>query len=293
MMFRPVTESEGAMTFDAEQYRDAQRQGWDASAQGWKNWWEKIEQGAQVVSDRLVSVAGVAPGNRVLDVASGIGEPAVTAARAVKSGGSVVATDISPGMLDIARERAAREGLRNITFVETDESLDGVADSFDAVLSRWGVMFLPDIDGFLGRVHDLLVPGGRFAAAVWGPPERAPMLAASFGTAARVLGTPSPPPGSPGVFRFADTTPLVEALEKAGFSDARAEELTVTLSFDSADEFVRFIGDVAAPLNAMIAEQPEKKDQVWSAIKDAVRAFESDKGVGLPNVAPVVSATRP
>ena len=96
--------------FDPAQYKSGQRRDWDNAASGWKRWWPTIETGAQVVSDRLVELAQVEPGHCVLDIATGIGEPAVTAARRVGASGRVTATDQSMDMLDIARERASDLG---------------------------------------------------------------------------------------------------------------------------------------------------------------------------------------
>jgi cyclopropane fatty-acyl-phospholipid synthase-like methyltransferase len=103
---------------DPEQYKTQQRQGWGSVAEGWREHWAIFERGAQPLSDHMVSLAGIARGQRVLDVATGIGEPAVTAARAVGPSGLVVATDLAPQMLGIARERARALGLANITFLE-------------------------------------------------------------------------------------------------------------------------------------------------------------------------------
>ena len=101
-----------------------QKAAWDDSAEGWKRWWPTFERAAQMVNDRLVELAGVRAGNRVLDIATGSGEPALTAARAVGQSGRVVAVDMSPGMLAIARERIDAAGLTNVELVESDaESL--------------------------------------------------------------------------------------------------------------------------------------------------------------------------
>src|SRR5216683_8419490 len=109
---------------DAHGQKGDQKRDWDAAAAGWQKWWPVFEQAAQHVSDRLVELAGVKPGARVLDIATGNGEPAVTAARKVGAAGRVIATDQSAGMLAIARERAAALGLTNIDFHESDaESL--------------------------------------------------------------------------------------------------------------------------------------------------------------------------
>src|SRR5215813_2863994 len=118
--------------FDPVQYKSGQRHVWDQVAAGWKKWWPTLEESLQAVSDRLVELAEIRDGQRVLDVGSGSGEPAVTAARRVGLGGSVVATDQSPQMLEIGRQRAAALGLRNLEFQEMDsEALEFSESSFD------------------------------------------------------------------------------------------------------------------------------------------------------------------
>src|SRR5687768_1070532 len=214
-----------AQRFDPTQYKVSQRQEWDQASAGWKKWWPTFERSMQPVSDRLVEMAGVGDGQRVLDIATGIGEPAVTAARRVGPAGRVLAVDLSPQMLEIAAERVAAEGFSNIEFLEADAgALDLPEKSFDAVLCRFGLMFLPDVDAALERVLRLLVPGGRFAAAVWGPPERVPMSSVPMGVIRYELQLPPPAPGTPGLFSLADASHLEETFERAGFSKVRTEQ---------------------------------------------------------------------
>src|SRR5574341_96979 len=104
--------------FDPAQYKISQRKNWDSVASGWQKWWRTFEKGAQKVSDKLVELAEIGPGQKVLDIATGIGEPAITAARTVGIKGHVTATDISPEMLAIGRERAQLEGRKTIDFKE-------------------------------------------------------------------------------------------------------------------------------------------------------------------------------
>src|SRR5688500_17968318 len=121
---------------DHGEFRGAQREQWNTAATGWRKWSELIDDAAGKVSERLVELAGVEPGSRVLDVAAGYGEPSLSAARQVGPDGEVVATDIAAQMLAYGSERAAEAGLDNIEFVESDAmSLDFPADSFDAALS--------------------------------------------------------------------------------------------------------------------------------------------------------------
>src|SRR2546423_14047803 len=137
---------------DPVAFRTTQQQQWDSAATGWRKWSELIERAASGISERLVELAGVKPGSRVLDVAAGYGEPALTAAKVVGPDGSVIATDISPEMLAYGRERGEAAGVDNLEFVESDAmSLDFPADSFDAALSRWGIILDPDGAGAAGR----------------------------------------------------------------------------------------------------------------------------------------------
>src|SRR6266508_4950698 len=107
-------------TLDAGEFRDGQRQQWDGAATGWRKWSELIDSAGGHISERLVELAGVEPGSRVLDIAAGYGEPALSAAKAAGPEGSVVASDISAEMLAYGRERAAAAGLENIEFVQAD-----------------------------------------------------------------------------------------------------------------------------------------------------------------------------
>lgn len=267
-------------TFDPVAYKSAQRSDWSTAAEGWRQWWPKLEVAVGPVAERLVELAEVQSGNRVLDVATGIGEPAVTAARRVGPEGRVVATDIAPGMLEIARERAGELGLSNIEFREADaEELDLPTDEFDAALSRFGLMFFPDLGEAVRRIRRSLVPGGRFAAAVWGPAERSPLISAAFVVLARELDLPAPGPGVPGPFSLADADRLEASLRDQGLTDVRSEVMEISGTFDSADEYVEYMRAIAAPLNnALAGENPERRAEVWAAIGDAAAAYAGADG---------------
>jgi enediyne biosynthesis protein CalE5 len=269
-----------AQRFDPAQYKAGQRREWDQAAEAWKRWWPTLERTMKVVSDRLVELARVQEGQRVLDIATGIGEPAVTAARRVGPAGRVVATDISPHMLEIASERVAAEGLSNIEFVEADaEALDFPENSFDAVLCRFALMFLPDVNAVLQRVLKLLVPGGRFAAAVWGPAEKVPMTSVPMAVIRRELNLPAPEPGTPGAFSLADPDLLKEIFVSAGFSAVHTERLMVSYEMASAEEFVSFRRDVAAHITVLVSsEPPERQKEIWRAVVDAMSPYVASDG---------------
>ena len=129
-------------TIDSEQYKEGQRQGWDSVADGWQKWWKTTETACEKVSRRLIELAEIKRGSTVLDIATGIGEPAITAAaNQVGNSGHVLATDISSQMLSIAKQRAISLGLQQVVeFKEDDaETIDLSASTFNAVLCRWGI----------------------------------------------------------------------------------------------------------------------------------------------------------
>lgn len=251
-----------------------------AHAAAWHKWFHVIEGGAQRLSDRLVALAAVAPGHSVLDVATGLGEPAATAARRVGPQGRVVGIDVSPDMLGFARRRAAELGLGNIDYREMDaEALDLPEAAFDAVLCRWGLMFLADLDAALADILRRLAPGGRFAAAVWGPPEGAPALSLSGRVVRAHLGMPPPAEGALSPFALADTGALLGALEAAGFEAVQGEWFTVAFRFDSAETFTAFRRERSGVLNREIADHPEEaREAAWRAVTEAARPYAIPDG---------------
>jgi SAM-dependent methyltransferase len=276
-----------ANAVDPGEFRDGQRQQWDTAASGWRKWSELIDAAASGISERLVELAGVEPGNRVLDVAAGYGEPSLTAARAAGSEGSVVATDISAEMLAYGRERAAVAGLENIEFVESDaDSLEFPEGSFDAAVSRWGIIFEPDGETAATRVRGFLKPGARMAISSWGTPDRVPFLAIPMRTAMQRLGVPPPPPGTPGPLSRPTPEALGGLLEAAGFSDVEVEDADVSFEWESPEAFTTFVKEIAPPVTAMIAGQPpDVQEETWAAIADAVGEAAGGGGaVRLSNV---------
>ena len=133
---------------DPKRYKETQRHIWDSVAHGWEKWWRTIETGTGKVTRRLIDLASIKVGSKVLDISTGIGEPAITAAREVGNTGQVLATDISSEMLSIAKQRAINARLQHvIAFKQGDTGTIELPNStFDAALCRFGLMFLPDLD---------------------------------------------------------------------------------------------------------------------------------------------------
>lgn len=276
-----------AKSVEAGEFREGQRQQWNVAATGWRKWSELIDAGASGISDRLVELAGIEPGGRVLDVAAGYGEPSLTAARRVGPEGRVVATDIAAEMIAFGRERAADAGIDNIEFVVSDAaSLDFPPGNFDAALSRWGIIFDPDGEAAAARVRGFLEPGARMAISSWGSPERVPMLSIPMRTAMQRLDVPPPPPGTPGPLSRPTPEAIGGLLQGGGFSDVEVEEAEVSIEWESAEEFTTFIREIAPPISAMIAPHPQDvQDATWAAITEAIGEVAGDGPVKLSNLA--------
>jgi ubiquinone/menaquinone biosynthesis C-methylase UbiE len=274
-------------SFDPVQYKAGQRQLWDTVAPGWKKWWPTQEQALQHVSDRLVALAELHPGHRVLDVGTGIGEPALTAAQAVGAAGHVVATDQAPQMLAIAQERALALGVHNVEFREIDaEALDFPDSSFDAILSRFALMFLPDLATALARIRRMLRPHGTFATAVLDVAPKVPFASLAFSLAQTMFQLPPPPPGTPSPFGLAEGK-LEAALTQTGFTDMRTEMVPLVFAYQSAEAFTQYVRDVNAPLLAMLAHQSAARQaEYWQRLAGAVQQYAAaDGSIQIPNTA--------
>jgi enediyne biosynthesis protein CalE5 len=291
--------SPSSSSFDNEQLKIEQRQRWNSVAAGWKEWWQTIEIAAQKVSDRLIEIAEIKPGQKVLDIATGIGEPAVTAARKLvglsspvnkindneKNTGHVLATDISSEMLTIAKQRAAELGLQDvIEFRQADaEMLELPESSYNAVLCRWGLMFMPNLNNALSRIYQVLVPGGRFACAVWAEASNVPFISFPLNIVMRELNVPPPPPGTPGPFELADINILQGALSNAGFIDIKHERLNVTFEFASVEDYINYTKDIGSTIKTMLSkESVNRQEEVWNIVTEQVRNNYATVGHSAP-----------
>ena len=273
-------------SFDPRQYKATLRREWSMSADGWKRHWSIWQKAAQHINERLVDLAWIRPGHRVLDVATGLGEPAFTAARRVGPTGSVVATDLSPAMLSLARQEAIRLGLHNLDFRAMDaEEPDLAAQSFDAVLCRWALMFLPHLVVALTRLRQLLVPQGRFAAAVWASPEKVPFTSVPMGVIGRVLQIVPPPTGTPGTFSLASEEVLRRAFTQAGFTEVAVEIQTLVLEYSSLEEFIEERPATSASIRSMLADaSPAQLETIWRTVSQEIGKYQTPGGaLRIPN----------
>ena len=279
---------------DPADFRDVQHKQWDSAATGWKEWSEFSDSAYGHISERLMELADVRPGSRVLDIAAGYGEPALTAARKAGSEGRVVATDISAEMLAFGRDRAAAAGLANVEFIEAAaSSLDFPHGSFDAAISRWGIIFEPDAEAAAGRIRSFLRPGARMAISSWGEPDQVPFLSIPMRTTMERLGVSPPPAGTPGPLSRPTPAAIGGLLEGDGFTNVAVEQAEVTFEFDSPKHFTAYVRAIAAPIRAMIEQHAgDAQEEAWDAITlAAADAGGGSKPLSLSNVVLLASAT--
>jgi SAM-dependent methyltransferase len=247
------------------------------------------------LSERMLALAGLRPGMRVLDLATGRGEPAVRAARQVAPGGSVLGVDVSAAMLDMARERAAREGVTNLELrVGNAESLEGVpAAHFDVALARWGLMYMDAPVSALAAARRALVPRGVLVAALLVAPERTTYYTLPRRVLERYRPSADPglAPDAPGPFRYADAARFERDLTMAGFAISHAEEMDVPVMEAATDaELVAWTR--AFGLGRLLDGLPDDLQRAWE--RDFVAAaapLRRDGAIRLGCVTRVVVAS--
>lgn len=282
------------VAFDPQQYKITTRAQWEDAAEAWHRWGPVIEDWLGAATERMLDAAKITAGSRVLDVAAGAGGQSLAAARRVGPTGHVLATDISPAILEYAAKAASDAGLNTIATRELDgEHLDVDEASFDAVISRVGLIYFPDQQAALTGVLRALRPGGRISAIVYSTAERNGFFAVPVGIIRRRAQLPPPAPGQPGPFSLGGPGVAEAALATAGFRDIAVESVPSALRMTSAEECVAFERDSFGALHQMLAGLPApERDAAWEEIHRALAEFEGPDGFVGPCEMLVVSATR-
>jgi YbgC/YbaW family acyl-CoA thioester hydrolase len=283
---RPGTPMSAPDPAQIDRYRDRLRREWteEATVSAWRKWQAKLAEFTRGATEAILEAAQPRAGARVLDLASGVGDPSLSLAEAVGPAGHVTATDLGPGMIGLAEELARARGVSNIEFRVADvEALPFPGESFDVVTCRFGVMFFPDQLKAFGECRRVLRTGGRVAFLAWGKPEQA-FLSTTVGILAKYVEVPPPDPGAPHAFMFGQRGLLKSRLEAAGFAQVREEVRTVPARWvGSAEEYWQQFTEVAAPFRPLVAKlTAEARARAESEIFAALRRLSDGEAITMP-----------
>ncbi|WP_342617088.1 methyltransferase domain-containing protein [Rhodoferax sp. GW822-FHT02A01] len=280
--------------FDAAKYKNTQREQWNKDGSAWRRWTPTLELWYGDVTRQMLAAAHVQSGQRILDVAAGAGEPSVSAAERVGPSGYVLATDISEGIVELARQVACERGLHQIETRAMDgEKLDLPDASFDAVLCRFGLMYMPHPVNALSEWRRALKPGGWAAVAVFSMPERNGWGALPASIIRQRAQLPPPVPGQPGPFSLGGVGVLEELFRQAGFANPQVRTVQVPHRAASAADYVRVAREAFGGFNAMMANLSlEERESVWNEVENSMHRFESSTGFEVPGECHVASAAK-
>jgi SAM-dependent methyltransferase len=282
------------MSFDANAHRAASLQGWEEAAGGWVRSQDALREFGAPVSHWLIDAIAPQPGQRVLELAAGLGETGLLAAELVAPIGGAIISDQAEGMIAGARARAAALGLSNVEFLVLNaEWIDLPVASVDAVLCRWGYMLMADPAAALGETRRVLRPGGRVALAVWDALEHNPWAQLpGMELAERGLVAP-PAQGAPGPFALGSSERLLALLEQAGFAEVRVETLQLSRGEPSFERFWETTLDLSRVFHDAVLERPRAEiEELQAAVRARFAPFEAaDGSLEIPARTLVASAT--
>jgi ubiquinone/menaquinone biosynthesis C-methylase UbiE len=280
--------------FDPVKYKQTTRQQWQDAAAAWHRWGPTIDAWLGPATTRMLELAGIGPGQRVLDVAAGAGQQTIAIAERVGPSGQVVATDIAPAILEFAAAEARARGLAQVTTRVLDgEALDVTPQSFDAVVSRVGLIYFPDQASALASMARALRPGGRIAHVVYSTADRNGFFARPVEIIRRHARLGPPLPGQPGPFSLGGPGVIEAAYQQAGFRDIVVEAVPSPVRMASAADCLRFEQESFGALHTMLAALDEPaRAAAWREVGEALREFEGPEGFVGPCEMLVAAARR-
>ena len=252
------------------QIREEQKEIWNRFSPGWKKWDDLTMNFLKPMGDEIIYLLKPKGVDVVLDIATGTGEPGLTIATKLR-GGMVVITDLAEEMLAVAREKAARRGIKNVEIIASDVSKLPFSDnSFDSVSCRFGFMLFPDMLLAAKEMTRVLKPGGRIATAVWNVPEKNFWASAILSIINKDMHLVPPSPDMPGLFRCSGSGLVSGLFRQAGLKNISEKEVSGKLNAGSTEVYWNFMTEVAAPVVSALSNAD---DSLKRKIKDEV--FES------------------
>jgi SAM-dependent methyltransferase len=271
-------------SFDAAKYKATTREQWQTAAKAWNDWGPFLRKWLGPATDAMLDMARVGPGSRVLDVAAGAGDQTLQVAERVGPQGHVLATDIAPNILAFAAQNARNAGYTNVkTAVVDGESLDVPGETFDAVISRVGLIYLPDQQKALASMKSALKQGGRVAAIVYSTPENNRFFSIPVSIIRRRAALPPPAAGQPGPFSLGGSGVLEGAFRQAGLRDVQSRLIAAPVELQSAAECVRFEKESFGALHQMLSGLDQAgREAAWAEVEQELKTFERPSGFEGP-----------
>lgn len=275
------------------QQLEQQRKNWNQFSSGWKKWDDLIMFTMKPIGDALISSLNVKGTEKVLDVASGTGEPGLTLSTLLPNG-KVVGTDLSEKMVAIANENALIKGIQNYKSETCDAAkLPFDDETFDHVICRFGIMFFPDLNKGLGEMTRVLKKGGKMSVAVWAAPELNPFITIMASTIMQKLELPKPPENSPGIFRCAQPGFTSHLFQKAGLKEIKEDKLAGSGLFESAGQYWNVMSDVAGPLMEALEKAPhEMLNEVKNTVIETAGKYSDNGNILTPFEAIIVTGQK-
>ncbi len=283
-------------SLNPEQIKAATRQAWEKSAGGWNRQTPLIHAWLAQATAALLDSAHIRQGMRVLDMAAGAGDQTLDIAQRVGPDGSVLATDISAGILQFAQENAQRAGLGNVqTRVGDAEELSLDEASFDAAVCRLGLMLCPEPVRALRQAYRALKPGGHAAVLVFSEPQHNPCIGILMSTALQHAGLLPRDPYQPGSLLSLGRPGLLDALfREAGFTDVMATRIAAPFRLPSVEDYLNFVRTSASPIVQLLGQlDAATQEAAWAAMKDKLQTFQSPSGWAGPNELLLSHGARP
>ena len=288
MRARPIKENDITPPADVsgqhETARQQSRAAWGAVAAGWYAQREQVWKASRPVSEWMARKLDPRPGDTVLELAAGLADTGLIAARSVGESGLVIVTDFTPEMVAAARRRAEELGVQNAEFRVLDaERMDLKTDILDGVLCRWAYMLMIDPSAAFAETRRVLRPGGRLVFSVWAARERNPALSLVGGVLESQGHIPPPDPEAPSAFAMADPGRIRELVVGAGFAEPEIEEIPFRWPFAEQDAYWRYLTETAASASPVLrALSPEEQNTVREQVHEAARPYRSGEGYDFP-----------
>lgn len=281
------------MNNDRQYILEKQKQTWNTFSAGWKKWDRFNMAFLKPVGDEMIRALSPAKGDQILDIAGGTGEPGITMAGMIGDG-KVIATDISSGMMEVARENAHKKAVSNYSIQYGDAcNLPFAAEQFDKLSCRMGLMFFPNLQLAADEMIRVLKAGGKLSVSVWAEAAHNPWITAMMGTLSRHFDTPAPAPDAPAMFRCSEPGLIRGLLKNAGLKNISEQRVSGKINFGPPEAYWLNMMDLAAPVvHAMVKASPEQKKIVRADLFNLLAELSPGDQVELESAALVISGEK-